>query len=39
LPAGLPAATPMQGSGARGADVQGAQLRFEPFGYIFCTLT
>jgi alpha-glucosidase len=39
LPAGLPAAMPMQGSGARGADVQGAQLRFEPHGYVFCTLT
>jgi alpha-glucosidase len=39
LPAGLPAATPMQGSGARGGDVQGAQLRFEPYGHVFCSLT
>ena len=39
LPAGLPAAEPINGSGARGAGVQGAQLSFEPWGCIFCTLS
>ena len=39
LPAGLPAAIPLNGSGARGADVQGAQMKFEPWGFVFCSLS
>ena len=39
LPAGLSAAIPIDGSGARGASVQGAQLRFEPWGQLFCSLS
>jgi alpha-glucosidase len=39
LPAGLPAAEPINGSGVRGASVQGAQMTFEPWGCIFCTVS
>jgi alpha-glucosidase len=38
LPAGLPAATPIDGSGARGASAQGTLLSFEPWGSIFCSV-
>jgi alpha-glucosidase len=38
LPAGLPAAIAIDGSGLRGAHVQGAQIRFEPWGGVFCRL-
>ena len=39
LPAGLPAATPLNGCGARGAEVQGAQVSFAPWGFSFCSLS
>jgi alpha-glucosidase len=39
LPKGLPAAELINGSGARGASVQGAQMTFEPWGCIFCTVS
>ena len=38
LPVGLPAAMVIDGSGLRGAHVQGAQITFEPWGGVFCSL-
>jgi alpha-glucosidase len=39
LPAGLPAVEAINGSGVRGASVQGAQMSFEPWACIFCTVS